>query len=171
MLGDGEWDVMKFMLSKNIVTSRNLKKFCVDFLFRICVAQLIVKSQNIIKEHCLNLKELDVSDARSLTSNVIRSIVDYPKHIENLCTSRCFGIAPATYLELEKCPNLKYLNVFGVMKDGAYEELKSYLSSIDINKFYFSSIARPTVGIKRTSIWNQRTREAVTPSSSNILPH
>ena len=102
-----------------------------------------------------------MSDARSLTSSAIQSIVSHSELIENLSTSRCFGIAPATYLKLERCSNLKYLNVFGVMKDGALEELKSYLSSIDINKFYHSSIARPTVGIKRTSIWNQRTRETV----------
>ena len=104
---------------------------------------------------------MDISDARSLTSDSIRSIVDYTLHIEKLSTSRCFGIAPATYLKLEKCPNLKYLNVFGVMKDGALEELRGYLGSVDINQFYYSSIAKPTVGIKRTSIWNQRTRETV----------
>ena len=117
------------------------------------------------------MKELDVSDARNLTSNVILSIVEYSKRIENLSTSRCFGIAPATYLKLDKCPNLKYLNVFGVMKDGALQELKSYLSSLDINKFYFCSIGRPTVGIKRTSIWNQRTRETITHSSNSVLSH
>ena len=115
----------------------------------------------MITGNCDKLKELDVSDARSLTSNAIKSIVNHSKDIENLSMSRCFGIAPAAYLKLERCSNLKYLNVFGMMKDGALDELRSYLSSIDINKFYFSSIARPTVGIKRTSIWNQRTRDTV----------
>ena len=115
----------------------------------------------MLTDNCIKLKELDVSDSRRLTSNIIKSIVNHSEQIENLSMSRCFGIAPATYLKLERCPNLKYLNVFGVMKDGALDELRSYLGSIDINKFYFSSIARPTVGIKRTSIWNQRTRGTV----------
>ena len=33
------------------------------------------------------------------------------------------------------------------------------LSGIEINKFMFTSVARPTVGIKRTSIWNLRVRD------------
>ena len=32
-------------------------------------------------------------------------------------------------------------------------------SGIEINKFMFTSVARPTVGIKRTSIWNLRVRD------------
>ena len=102
---------------------------------------------------------MDISDARNLTSSAIPLIVENSRQIENISTSRCFGIAPVTYLKLEKCPKLKYLNVFGVMKDNALDELVCYLNSVQINKFYFSSIARPTVGIKRTSIWNQRTRQ------------
>ena len=121
----------------------------------------LIKLSTVLKENCGNIKELDISDSRNITSTAIELVVEKSPYIENLSTSRCFGIAPATYLKLDACSNLKYLNVFGVMKDGALEELKSYLSSIDINKFYFSSIARPTVGIKRTSIWNQRTRETL----------
>lgn len=124
-----------------------------------CRESLTDNRLEFILEHCLNLKELDVSDARCLTANAIKSIVCHSKHIEMLSCSRCFGIAAASYIQLENCPSLKYLNVFGVMKDGALEELKSYINSIDINKCYFSSIARPTFGTKRTSIWNQRTRE------------
>ena len=112
-------------------------------------------------ESCAAVKELDISDARNLTSHSIMSIVNNIFHLEKLSTSRCFGIAPATYLKLEKLSKLKYLNVFGVMKDGALEELRAYLGSVDINKYCYSSIAKPTVGIKRTSIWNQRTREYV----------
>ena len=104
---------------------------------------------------------MDISDARTLTSHAIISVVNNSPGLEKLSTSRCFGIAPATYLKLDKLSKLKYLNVFGVMKDGALEELRAYLGSVDINKYCYSSIAKPTVGIKRTSIWNQRTRESV----------
>lgn len=105
------------------------------------------------------MEELDISDSRSLTEETIRHIVELGNNIESLSISRCYGIAPVNYLNLAGCRHLKYLNVFGVMKEAALDELKSCLDSIDINKFLFSSIARPTVGIKRTSIWNERTRD------------
>ena len=123
----------------------------------------------INEEHCYHLEELDVSDARVLSLTAITSIVAHLKNLENLSTSRCYAIVPSAYLELTECRNLKYLNVFGVMTEGALGELKSCLSSIDINEYSFSSVARPTVGLKRTSIWNQRTRENLTSLSLNAL--
>ena len=74
-------------------------------------------------------------------------------------------------------PTLLYLNVFGLLREPAMEELKERLQGgklssivnyikytycflgIEINKFMFTSVARPTVGIKRTSIWNLRVRD------------
>ena len=130
---------------------------------------LLFIKQNLNEEHSYHLEELDVSDARILSSTTIKSIVTHLKNLENLSTSRCYGIVPSAYLELTDCRNLKYLNVFGVMTEGALGELKSCLSSIDINECSFSSVARPTVGLKRTSIWNQRTRENLTNLSLNAL--
>ena len=144
------------MISKYWVGFWVSKKYCAVLLY---IYQLW--NFSLILESCNAIKELDISDARNLTSDSIKSIVNNALYMEKLSTSRCFGIAPATYLRLERCSNLKYLNVFGVMKDGALEELTAYLCSVDINKYCFSSIAKPTVGIKRTSIWNQRTRETV----------
>ena len=53
----------------------------------------------------------------------------------------------------------RYLNIFGSLQDSALNELKRFLPNVEVNKFLFSSVARPTVGIKRTSIWNLRVRD------------
>jgi len=110
-------------------------------------------------ESCPNLRELDVSDSTKLTSCSLNMIVDKLRFLESLSTSRCYGISPSSYLILSTCPTLLYLNLFGLLRDPAMEELKQRLKGIDINKFLFTSVARPTVGIKRTSIWNLRVRE------------
>jgi len=108
---------------------------------------------------CPNLRELDVSDSTKLTAVSLNMIVDRLGLLESLSTSRCYGISPSSYLILSSCPTLLYLNVFGLLRDPAMVELRQRLKGIEINKFLFTSIARPTVGIKRTSIWNLRVRE------------
>jgi hypothetical protein len=37
---------------------------------------------------------------------------------------RCYKISPSSYLLLSGCPTLLYLNVFGLLRDNALEELK-----------------------------------------------
>ena len=54
---------------------------------------------------------------------------------------------------------LLYLDVFGMLNDSMLQTLRAKLPNIEINKFYFSSVARPTVGIRRTSIWGLKVRE------------
>jgi len=109
--------------------------------------------------NCPNLRELDISDSSKVSSAIICSVVENLHHIESLSTSRCYSITPSSYLMLSSSPTLLYLNVFGLLREGALEELKERLQGIEINKFLFTSVARPTVGIKRTSIWNLRVRD------------
>lgn len=54
---------------------------------------------------------------------------------------------------------LTYLDIFGMLTDSALEMLERTFSKIGINKFIHSSVARPTVGTRRTSIWGLRTRD------------
>jgi len=108
---------------------------------------------------CPYLRELDVSDSTKLTAVSLNMIVERLEYLESLSTSRCYGISPSSYLILSSCPTLLYLNVFGLLRDPAMVELRQRLKGIEINKFLFTSVARPTVGIKRTSIWNLRVRE------------
>lgn len=114
--------------------------------------------QNLVRR-CSRLVELDISDALHLTGDVIESIVAHLGQLESLSTSRCYNIFPAAYLELTRMPSLGFFNVFGIFESTGIEELKDQLGQIEVNKFLFSSIARPTVGIKRTSLWGLRVRD------------
>jgi len=110
--------------------------------------------------NCPNLKELDLSDATKLTAASLTVVAERLTGLESLSTSRCYGITPSSYLMLANgCPALLYLNIFGLLRDPAMVELRERLKGIEINKFMFTSVARPTVGIKRTSIWNLRVRD------------
>lgn len=110
-------------------------------------------------ESCPNLRDLDVSDSSLLTPASLNTMVEGLTYLESVSTSRCYNITPSSYLMLTACPTLLYLNVFGLLREPALEELKERLQGIEINKFMFTSVARPTVGIKRTSIWNLRVRD------------
>lgn len=132
-------------------------------LRRLCLSgnrdTLLDSHVEILLDSCPNLRELDVSDSTKLTAVSLNLMVDKLGYLESLSTSRCYGISPSSYLILSTCPTLLYLNVFGLLRDPAMVELRQRLKGIEINKFLFTSIARPTVGIKRTSIWNLRVRE------------
>lgn len=56
-------------------------------------------------------------------------------------------------------PSLTYLDIFGLMRDENIEILGQAHPKIGFNKFIHSSVARPTVGNRRTSIWGLRTRD------------
>ena len=60
---------------------------------------------------------------------------------------------------LATIPTLLALDVFGMLKESALLQLRQVLCNIEVNKFPFSSIARPTTGIRRTSIWGVRVRD------------
>lgn len=105
------------------------------------------------------LRELDLSDASQLTPSSLSLVVERLQQLEHLSCSRCYGITPQSYLLVAACPALRFLNVFGVLRDLAEQELRQRLEGIEINKFMFTAVARPTVGIKRTSIWNLRVRD------------
>ncbi|XP_023723002.1 S-phase kinase-associated protein 2 isoform X2 [Cryptotermes secundus] len=107
---------------------------------------------------CPELVELDLSDCTSLTSETI-SIVTKLDKIEYLALSRCYSITPAAYLQLSSVSSLMYLDVFNLMSEQSLANLQDNLREVDVNKFLFSSVARPTVGIRRTSIWGLRVRD------------
>merc|ERR1719412_976321 len=131
-------------------------------LRRLCLAghrdSLLDSHLAVMLDNCPNLRELDVSDCAQLSPASLSLVQEKCVYLESLSTSRCYGIAPSTYLMLANSPTLLYLNVFGLLREPAMVELKERLQGIEINKFMFTSVARPTVGIKRTSIWNLRVR-------------
>ncbi|XP_046390450.1 S-phase kinase-associated protein 2 [Ischnura elegans] len=108
---------------------------------------------------CPDLVELDLSDCTLLTEGAVTAVVNGLAKIEYLALSRCYHIPISAYTLLTQAESLMYLDVFGLMNEQSLATLQCRLSEVDINKFYFSSVARPTVGIRRTSIWGLRVRD------------
>lgn len=52
-----------------------------------------------------------------------------------------------------------YLDVFGLLSDSGLKHMEKAFKNIGINKFVHSSVARPTVMPRRTSVWGLRTRD------------
>jgi len=130
---------------------------------RLCVAgyREILQDDHIknICSRCPNLIELDVSDAAQLTPETISIVVKHCLRLESLSTSRCYGISPVSYLLLKRLHTLLCLNIYGLLGSAALDEIKNALEGVEVNQYPLSSVARPTIGIKRTSIWNLRVRD------------
>ncbi|CAH1772553.1 unnamed protein product [Owenia fusiformis] len=108
-----------------------------------------------------HLKELDLSDATVLTQATVEHAVKYLHGLEYLALSRCYNVALSSFMLLGGVHTLLAFDVFGMMKDSSIKTLKQNLKNIEINKFPFSSIARPTTGIRRSSVWSLRARDCI----------
>ncbi|XP_058449621.1 S-phase kinase-associated protein 2 isoform X2 [Malaya genurostris] len=107
---------------------------------------------------CPDLLELDLSDCTQLTSQTITLVCKLTK-LEYLSLSRCYNINVTSYLQLSDMHSLLFLDVFGLLSEQAITMLQTSFPGVGINKFMHSSVARPTVGTRRTSIWGLRTRD------------
>ncbi|XP_059472875.1 S-phase kinase-associated protein 2 [Neocloeon triangulifer] len=110
-------------------------------------------------EKCPNLEELDLSDCTNLTSVTLECIIAKLDKLEHLSLSRCYNMANSNFKSLEKMESLDYLELFGVLHDSVLNALTNDMETISINHFPFSSIARPTTGYRRTSLWGLRVRD------------
>jgi len=130
---------------------------------RLCIAGYRDTLQDIhvqnICNRCPGLIELDLSDAAQLTADTISIVVGRLIRLESFSTSRCYGISPYSYLSLKKLHSLLCLNIYGLLGNTALDEIKTALDGVEVNQYPLSSVARPTIGIKRTSIWNLRVRD------------
>lgn len=118
----------------------------------------IVSDVKKLVKSCPAMVELDLSDCTLLTIYSINSLLTLTK-LEHLSLSRCYSIPAAAYLRLSYMPSLLYLDVFGLMGETILNSLRANCGGTAINKFPFSSVARPTVGVRRTSIWGLRVRD------------
>ncbi|XP_022317982.2 S-phase kinase-associated protein 2-like [Crassostrea virginica] len=109
--------------------------------------------------NCPGLLELDLSDSTVITSDALDSIICSLSNIQSLALSRCYRLSCSSIRELSTHPSLSKLEVFGMFRDGTMEQLKQEMEDIELNRFPFSSIARPTTGIRMTSLWGLRVRE------------
>ncbi|XP_076307223.1 S-phase kinase-associated protein 2-like [Tachypleus tridentatus] len=123
-----------------------------------CRQRLINEDIAMLVQKCPRLQTLDISDATVLTNEALDEIIKL-ESLEHLHVSRCYNISPAHYLCLKNMSSLRHLDVFGVLTDVATQSLRINLPHIEINRQLFSVVARPTTGIRRTSIWELRVRD------------
>lgn len=113
---------------------------------------------NKLVDRCPDLLELDLSDCTQLSSAAMKMVCKLKK-LEYLSLSRCYNINVTSYLQLSELEPLQFLDVFGLLSEQALAMLQTSFPGVGINKFMHSSVARPTVGSRRTSIWGLRTRD------------
>ncbi|XP_066157291.1 S-phase kinase-associated protein 2 [Euwallacea fornicatus] len=125
---------------------------CKKLMHDNCVSMLV--------SSCPKLRELDLSDCTALTGESVRHIT-LLENLKFVSLSRCYLIPYKALSSLRKLANLSYLDIHGGYIEGEdLKEVQSFLSSsVQINQFKFSSVARPTVGMRRSSIWNMRVRD------------
>ncbi|KAE8636487.1 hypothetical protein XENTR_v10003010 [Xenopus tropicalis] len=105
---------------------------------------------------CPDLTDLDLSDSVMLTADCF-AVLQQLLHLQHLGLSRCYQICPAALLELGKKIPLKSLSVFGIVSEGSMQILKESLPHIKINCSYFSTIGRPTTGIRKSrEMWGMK---------------
>ncbi|XP_018016176.1 S-phase kinase-associated protein 2 isoform X2 [Hyalella azteca] len=107
-----------------------------------------------------HLKELDLSDCTEITSQSLHAIATKLRRLTVLGLSRCYGLRAETYEMLAAMPQLQHLSLFGVHDDAAMGALRARLPRVTVNGQLFTTVARPTVGLRRTSIWTIRVRDS-----------
>nr|CAI5830987.1 unnamed protein product [Callosobruchus analis] len=109
---------------------------------------------------CPRLRELDLSDCTTITGDSVRNITTL-EDLNFLALSRCYLIPYKSLLYLKKIYSLAYLDIHGGYYDADEMKLvqEALGAKVQINKFKFSSVARPTVGLRKSSIWNMRVRD------------
>ncbi|XP_011702965.1 PREDICTED: S-phase kinase-associated protein 2 isoform X1 [Wasmannia auropunctata] len=113
-----------------------------------------------LSRRCPDIIELDLSDCPMLTMHTVHNLLNFSK-LEHLSLSRCYSIPQSAYIRLAHMPCLLYLDVFGLMSESVLKSLQATCREPEINKYLYSSVARPTVGIRRTSIWGLRVRDSI----------
>ncbi|XP_072272698.1 S-phase kinase-associated protein 2 isoform X1 [Pyxicephalus adspersus] len=105
---------------------------------------------------CPDLTNLDLSDSVLLTPDCFPALHQLP-HLQHLGLSRCYQICPASLLDLGKYMPLKTLSVYGIVTDSSLKLLRDTMPHVNINTSFFSTIARPTTGLKKCrEIWGMK---------------
>jgi len=137
---------------------------------------LFVDIQSLVRR-ALRLRVLDLSDSLLLTDQSIISIRQYSRLLTHLSVSRCYLFTPATLMSVDTFvlhlktdleflfstlklpPAFSALDIFGTLAQIPLQQIRDeFQGRIHLNLSLFSTIARPTTGIQRTSIWGLRTR-------------
>ena len=106
---------------------------------------------------CNRLLELDLSDASAISNKAVTHIVQHLSGtLRKLSLSRCFDIHPAKFLEVNTMPQLKNLNIFGMLVPYKLEILKKQLPHLSVNEDHLCYIARSATGDKKNQLWDVR---------------
>ncbi|XP_067935569.1 S-phase kinase-associated protein 2-like isoform X2 [Watersipora subatra] len=98
---------------------------------------------------CPLLQELDLSDSLRLTESSVLHIQESLPFLQAIHLSSCLRTLRA----------LTDLSIHSMMQEGDLAAVRKALPSVLINGQYMSTIARPTVGMYRTSLWGERVRD------------
>ncbi|GFY15411.1 hypothetical protein TNCV_1572221 [Trichonephila clavipes] len=112
-----------------------------------------------VLNRCPDIIELDVSDCALLSEISFDVLVDKCKKLQHLHTSRAYRIPAECNGLLKYLKDFSKLEVFRTLTDKSLASLRADMPHVKINQNVFSTIARPTTGIKRTSIWGLRSRD------------
>lgn len=124
-------------------------------------SHLSMKNDHLLSlvKRCPSIESLDVSDCLTVSAGSLREIVKHLPNLKSLAISRCYQLEINALLPLKNSPKLETLSAFRLIKECEMEIIQAALPSVRINKNPLSVIARPTVGIRRTSIWEQPTSD------------
>ena len=137
-----------------------IKKLSIVYmiLIGILIFSFFISDVKDLQKSCPDIVELDLSDCTLLTICTVHSILKFTR-LEHLSLSRCYSIPAPMFVRIAFMPSLMYLDVFGLMSDPVLKAFQVKCEETEINKFLYSSVARPTVGVRRTSIWGLRVRD------------
>ena len=67
--------------------------------------------------------------------------------------------SPPPRSQLGQLSTLRHMEMYNCFNEAGVDTLRRALPHLHINTQPFSEVARPTVGNRRTSIWEQRVRD------------
>ncbi|KAJ7386610.1 F-box protein of unknown function [Desmophyllum pertusum] len=107
---------------------------------------------------CPHLTHLDVSDGVLLSARSLEEILKL-ENLVQLGLSRCYNIPPTAFSSLKQMKSLKTLQIFGLLNTEGIDLLREETPSITINKFFFTSIARPVGSRFLGTIWRVQCKD------------
>uniref|UniRef100_A0A8C9SC44 S-phase kinase-associated protein 2 n=1 Tax=Scleropages formosus TaxID=113540 RepID=A0A8C9SC44_SCLFO len=119
---------------------------------------LTMEDLKVLVERSPHLTQLDLSDSVLLTADsfpLLQQLIS----LRHLGLSRCYQIHAAGLADLDKFPELRTLEVFGLVQESNLPMLNKALSQVLINTCFFSSVARPTsADCKDNTMWGTHCR-------------
>jgi len=112
----------------------------------------------IMATRCTHLFDLDLSDSQAITMQSMEAVSNLAE-LQHLALSRCYAIEPQAYSLFTHMKALRYLEIFSLFKEASMAILTRLLPGVKLNQFPLSAIARPTLGPRKSQIWDERVRD------------